>query len=53
MKIEGERNTVWVPGVPIKVAKEIGEDKTKLLNALLDKIIRIPERIEKIIGLKR
>lgn len=53
MKIEGKADTVWISGVPQKVAREIGDDKSKLLNAFLDKIIRIPERIEKIIGIKR
>ncbi len=53
MKIEGKADTVWISGIPQKVAREIGDDKSKLLNAFFDKIIRIPEKIEKIIGLKR
>lgn len=53
MVIEGERSHVQIPGVSWDVAETIGKDKSKLLEAFINKVIRIPERIGKIIGIKR
>ncbi len=53
MAIEGERTHVQIPGVSWEIAERIGKDKAKLLEAFINKVIRIPERIGKIIGIKR
>lgn len=53
LDVEGERIPIRVPEVPAAVRKEIGDDRQKLLDKILKRVIKVPDAVRTALGMAR